>query len=177
MGSNDRTPIGHRENSGRQGEGVLGHDADIDAAMIDAMPQSRDLRQFRCRVDGIDALTRARAGVMVGPTPRRSDRRGCRHGDRASPQLPRARTLPGEKSGWPGGSGGRTCPYRLTPGTLCAAARSSGHFTGLGRIGQAVARRIEAFGLPISYHTRRQVEGVSSIYRRWSSSPANVDTL
>ena len=30
----------------------------------------------------------------------------------------------------------------------------------MGRIGLAIARRLEAFGLPIAYHNRRPVDGV-----------------
>ena len=34
----------------------------------------------------------------------------------------------------------------------------------MGRIGQAIARRLEGFGVPIAYHNRRPVEGVSYAY-------------
>nr|WP_221208652.1 2-hydroxyacid dehydrogenase [Nocardioides albus] len=49
---------------------------------------------------------------------------------------------------------------------------------GLGRIGQAIATRFEAFGCPISYHSRREVEGSTYTY---AASPtdlaADVDIL
>jgi lactate dehydrogenase-like 2-hydroxyacid dehydrogenase len=42
---------------------------------------------------------------------------------------------------------------------------------GLGRIGQAIATRFEAFGCPISYHSRREVDGTSYAY---AASPAEL---
>ena len=35
---------------------------------------------------------------------------------------------------------------------------------GMGRIGRCIARRIEAFGLPVAYHSRRPAEGVAYDY-------------
>jgi lactate dehydrogenase-like 2-hydroxyacid dehydrogenase len=46
---------------------------------------------------------------------------------------------------------------------LSLRGRKVGIF-GLGRIGKAVAHRVEAFGLPVSYHNRRKAEGVSYDY-------------
>ncbi len=43
-------------------------------------------------------------------------------------------------------------PYRLSPATL--RDRTMG-IVGMGRIGQAIARRLEAFNVPIVYHSRR----------------------
>ncbi|TIQ80045.1 MAG: 2-hydroxyacid dehydrogenase, partial [Mesorhizobium sp.] len=55
--------------------------------------------------------------------------------------------------------------------------RSVGIF-GMGRIGLAIARRLEAFGLPIAYHNRRQVEGLSYEYHGTLKGLAEaVDTL
>ncbi len=49
---------------------------------------------------------------------------------------------------------------------------------GMGRIGLAVARRLEAFGLPIAYHNRRKVEGLAYEYHATLKSLAEaVDTL
>jgi lactate dehydrogenase-like 2-hydroxyacid dehydrogenase len=51
-------------------------------------------------------------------------------------------------------------PYRLTP-TL--RGRKVG-IVGLGRIGSAIAQRIEGFGVPVSYHGRRQQTDVAYPY-------------
>jgi lactate dehydrogenase-like 2-hydroxyacid dehydrogenase len=65
--------------------------------------------------------------------------------------------------------------YRLTPLTL--RGRTVGIF-GMGRIGLAIAKRLEAFGVKIAYHNRRQVEGVAyAYYPTLLSLAAAVDTL
>ncbi|RUW04963.1 2-hydroxyacid dehydrogenase, partial [Mesorhizobium sp. M1A.F.Ca.IN.020.06.1.1] len=65
--------------------------------------------------------------------------------------------------------------YRLSRLTL--RGRRVGIF-GMGRIGLAVARRLEAFGLPIAYHNRRQVDGLSYEYHATLKGLAEaVDTL
>jgi lactate dehydrogenase-like 2-hydroxyacid dehydrogenase len=48
-------------------------------------------------------------------------------------------------------------PYPLSPGSL--RDRSVG-IAGMGRIGQAIARRLEGFRVPIVYHSRRPQAGV-----------------
>lgn len=66
-------------------------------------------------------------------------------------------------------------PFPLTRGTL--RGRKVGIY-GLGRIGQAIARRLEAFGVAISYHNRKPVPDVP-----WRWEPTllglaySVDTL
>jgi len=65
--------------------------------------------------------------------------------------------------------------YRLTPASL--RDRSVG-IAGLGRIGKAIARRVEAFGVPVSYFGRKAPPGVS--YRFYDDLVAlarDVDTL
>src|SRR5688572_20993873 len=47
--------------------------------------------------------------------------------------------------------------YRLTPGSL--RDRTVG-LVGMGRIGQAIARRLDAFKVPVVYHSRRPQAGV-----------------
>jgi lactate dehydrogenase-like 2-hydroxyacid dehydrogenase len=65
--------------------------------------------------------------------------------------------------------------YRLTTASL--RDRSAG-IAGLGRIGKAIARRLEAFGMPVSYYGRSQQSGVG--YRYYASLvdlARDVDTL
>src|ERR1700731_4091164 len=52
-------------------------------------------------------------------------------------------------------------PYPLTAATL--RDRTVG-MVGMGRIGRAIARRLEAFGMPVVYHTRRPHAGVAYKY-------------
>jgi lactate dehydrogenase-like 2-hydroxyacid dehydrogenase len=65
--------------------------------------------------------------------------------------------------------------YRLTPASL--RDRTVG-IVGLGRIGKAIARRLEAFGVPIAYYGRNQQAGVSYRYHADLVALADaVDTL
>jgi lactate dehydrogenase-like 2-hydroxyacid dehydrogenase len=73
---------------------------------------------------------------------------------------------------------GRWAPegdYRLTPASL--RDRSVG-IAGLGRIGKAIGRRLEAFGLPVSYFGRRQQADVAyKFYNDLVAMARDVDTL
>jgi lactate dehydrogenase-like 2-hydroxyacid dehydrogenase len=65
--------------------------------------------------------------------------------------------------------------YRLTPASL--RDRTVG-LVGMGRIGQAIARRLDAFRVPVVYHSRRPQAGVS--YRHYPELLAmarDVDVL
>ena len=65
--------------------------------------------------------------------------------------------------------------YRLTPATL--RGRRAGIF-GMGRIGRAIARRLEAFGVPVAYHNRNRIDGVDYDYHPSLIGLAGaVDTL
>ena len=65
--------------------------------------------------------------------------------------------------------------YRLTPGSL--RDRSVG-IAGFGRIGKAIARRLEAFGVPVSYFGRNPQPGVANRYYNDVVAMArDVDTL
>jgi lactate dehydrogenase-like 2-hydroxyacid dehydrogenase len=55
-------------------------------------------------------------------------------------------------------------PYPLTPATL--RDRTVG-MVGMGRIGQAIARRLDAFRVPVVYHTRRPNTDVA--YKHYST--------
>jgi len=55
----------------------------------------------------------------------------------------------------------KTSEYPLSRLTL--RNRTVGIY-GMGRIGRCIARRIEAFGLPVAYHSRRPAEGVAYDY-------------
>ncbi len=65
--------------------------------------------------------------------------------------------------------------YRLTPATL--RDRTVG-MVGMGRIGKAIARRLEAFGVPIVYHSRNPQPDVAyRYYPKLVDMARNVDTL
>ena len=71
---------------------------------------------------------------------------------------------------WPGEG-----DYRLTAASL--RDRTIG-MVGFGRIGQAIARRIEAFGRPVSYYSRNPQKGVANrYYNDLVAMARDVDTL
>ncbi|MBX9710686.1 MAG: 2-hydroxyacid dehydrogenase [Xanthobacteraceae bacterium] len=70
---------------------------------------------------------------------------------------------------WAGGN------FRLSPGSL--RDRTVG-MVGMGRIGQAIARRLEASLVPVVYHSRRPAEGVKNRhYPSLIEMAKDVDTL
>jgi len=65
--------------------------------------------------------------------------------------------------------------YRLSPGSL--RDRIIG-IVGMGRIGQAIAKRLDAFGVPVVYHSRNPAAGVShKHYPNLIEMATAVDTL
>ncbi|NNM71401.1 2-hydroxyacid dehydrogenase [Enterovirga sp. DB1703] len=136
---------------------ALGGHTKVDAAFLDRFPKLEIVSSFGVGYDYIDAVEAGRRGIIVTNTP---DVLTDEVADltvglliatiRQLPQVDRylreGRWL--EK------------PYPLTA-TL--RGRKVG-ILGLGRIGKAVAKRLEAFGLPISYHGRSRQEDVAYDY-------------
>ena len=145
----------------------------VDAAFIDALPNLEIVASFGVGYDHVDAKHAGSAGVMVTNTP---DVLTEEVADTAlGLLLNTVRELPKAEAWLRAGKWVKDGNYPLTRGTL--RGRSVGIF-GLGRIGQAIARRIEAFGLPISYHNRRPVDGVDyTYYPTLVDLARNVDTL
>ncbi|MCT8997685.1 2-hydroxyacid dehydrogenase [Chelativorans intermedius] len=145
----------------------------IDAAFIDALPKLRIIANFGVGYDSVDAAHAGSRGVMVTNTP---DVLTEEVADTALGLLINTvRELPKAEAWLRAGRWRSDGAYPLTRATL--RGRSVGIF-GLGRIGRAIARRVEAFGLPVSYHNRRPVEGVDYEYHPTLLSLASaVDTL
>jgi len=145
----------------------------ISAAMIDALPNLEIIANFGVGYDSVDARHAATRGVMVTNTP---DVLTEEVADTTIGLLINTvrEFYPAEKY-LRDGDWVRKGNYRLSPLTL--RGRRVGIF-GMGRIGLAVARRIEAFGLPIAYHNRRKVEGLAYEYHATLKGLAEaVDTL
>lgn len=132
---------------------------DIGPAFIDALPNLQIIASFGVGYDQVDAKYAATKGIMVTNTP---DVLTEEVADTAVGLLINAvRELPRAENWLREGRWLRDGAYPLSKGTL--RGRRVGIF-GLGRIGLAIARRLEAFGLPIAYHNRRPVEGVAYAY-------------
>lgn len=145
----------------------------VDAAFIDAVPNLEIIANFGVGYDRIDAAHAGQAGVMVTNTP---DVLTEEVADTAIGLLLNTlREFPKAEAWLRAGKWQDVGPYRLTPGTL--RGRTIGIF-GMGRIGLAIARRLEGFGVSLAYHNRNQVEGVAYPYHPSLLTLArNVDTL
>lgn len=133
-----------------------GH-APVDAQLMSRLPKLEIVSSFGVGYDHVDAAEAARRGIIVTNTP---DVLNDEVADLALGlllatirQIPQAdRYLRSEK--W------LEKPYPLTA-TL--RERKVG-IVGLGRIGKAIAKRVEAFGVEVLYHSRNPQEGVAYGY-------------
>ncbi|NRG17251.1 2-hydroxyacid dehydrogenase [Rhizobiales bacterium] len=147
--------------------------AKVDANLVDRLPNLQIVANFGVGYDGIDARHCADRGIMVTNTP---DVLTEEVADTALGLLIMAvRELSASERYLRAGKWQSDGPYPLTHGTL--RGRKLGIF-GLGRIGKAIARRAEAFGLEIHYHGRRKQDGVAYPYHRnLKELAAACDTL
>ena len=152
--------------------GVAGMTA-ISAAFIDALPKLEIIANMGVGYDAVDARHAGSRGVMVTNTP---DVLTEEVADTALGLLINTvRELPRAEQWLRQGRWEKEGHYPLTPATL--RGRRVGIF-GMGRIGLAIARRLEAFGLSVAYHNRRKVEGVPYAYHPTLVGLAQaVDTL
>jgi lactate dehydrogenase-like 2-hydroxyacid dehydrogenase len=133
--------------------------APVNAALIDALPKLEIIANFGVGYDGVDSAHAAAKGIMVTNTP---DVLTEEVADTAIGLLINAvRELPSAEKWLRDGRWPKEGAYPLTKGTL--RGRSAGIF-GLGRIGKAIALRLEVFGMPVSYYNRNKVDGSPYAY-------------
>ena len=144
----------------------------INDALLARLPNLQIIASFGVGYDHIDANAAARRGIVVTHTP---DVLTEEVADTAiGLLLCTVRELPqGERhlraGKWPAGN------FPLSRATL--RNRTVG-LVGMGRIGVAIARRLEAFGVPIVYHTRRpRPELAYRHYPKLLDMARDVDTL
>ncbi|HEY6631740.1 MAG TPA: 2-hydroxyacid dehydrogenase [Rhizobiaceae bacterium] len=145
----------------------------IPRSLIDVLPRLEIIASFGVGYDGIDVGHAAERGVVVTNTP---DVLNEEVADTAVWLLIDAARGFSKAQGWlRQGRWTSDGPYPLSP---CSLRGRSVGIWGLGRIGLAIARRLEAFGLTISYHNRRPVAGVAYRYQpSLQALAAAVDTL
>lgn len=128
-----------------------------DAALMDALPSLKVISCFGVGYDGIDVAAATARGIWVGNTP---DVLNDDVADMAlALMLATARRLPAADRHVRDGRWEKGENYPLT---ARLSERRLG-IIGLGRIGNAIARRACAFGMPVAYHNRRPV--AASPYR------------
>ncbi|HEU5019541.1 MAG TPA: 2-hydroxyacid dehydrogenase [Pseudolabrys sp.] len=144
----------------------------IDPAFMQRFPKLEQISSFGVGYDHVDAEWAGKHGIIVTNTP---DVLNEEVADTALGLLlctvrefPQAdRYLRAGK--WP------SAQYPLTKATL--RNRTVG-MVGMGRIGKAIARRIEAFGVPVVYHSRNPQPGANyKYYPKLLDMARDVDTL
>jgi lactate dehydrogenase-like 2-hydroxyacid dehydrogenase len=142
-------------------------------AMMACCPNLKIVSNFGVGYDSVDVPAAVRRGVVIANTP---DVLTEEVADTAlGLLLGTVREFYLAEKWLRDGRWAREGDYRLTPASL--RDRSAG-IVGLGRIGKAIARRLEAFGVPVSYYGRNRQAGVS--YRYYADLAAlarHVDTL
>lgn len=130
----------------------------IDRQFIDALPALEIIASYGVGYDKVDAAYARSKNIVVTNTP---DVLNEEVADLALGllisvvrEIPRAEAF--VRAGkW------KVASYPLSRLTL--QRRRVGIY-GMGRIGRCIARRVEAFGLPIAYHSRRPVDGLTYEY-------------
>lgn len=144
----------------------------IDGAFMSRFPKLEIVSSFGVGYDHVDAKWAGEHGVVVTNTP---DVLNEEVADTAlGLLLCTVRELPQAERYLRAGKW-RQGGYRLTPATL--RDRTVG-IVGMGRIGKAIGRRLDAFGVPVVYHSRNPQAGVSyKYYPKLIDMARDVDTL
>lgn len=144
-----------------------------DAALIAALPDLEIVAHFGVGYDPVDVAAAAARGVVVTNTP---DVLTDEVADTTLGLLVMTvRELSAAERWLRAGRWESEGPYPITRGSL--RGRKAG-ILGLGRIGRAIATRLEAFGLSVAYHSRNRVPDVGYDYHGSAESlAAAVDTL
>jgi lactate dehydrogenase-like 2-hydroxyacid dehydrogenase len=144
----------------------------LDAAFMQKFPKLEQISSFGVGYDHVDAKWAGEHGIIVTNTP---DVLNEEVADTAlGLLLSTVREFPQAdryvRAGkWPGGH------YPLAKATL--RNRTVG-IVGLGRIGKAIARRLEVFGVPAVYHSRNpQADVAYKYYPKLLDMARDVDTL
>jgi lactate dehydrogenase-like 2-hydroxyacid dehydrogenase len=143
----------------------------IDGAMMDRLPNLEIIANMGVGYDRVDAAEAGRRGIIVTNTP---DVLTEEVADTALGLLiATVRQLPQVDRYLRAGK----WLQRDYPLTATLRGRKIG-IVGLGRIGKAIARRLEAFGLEIAYHGRSQQPGVPyRYYHDLTAMARDVDVL
>lgn len=144
----------------------------VDAALLDRLPGLQIVANFGVGYDSVDVDAATERGVVVTNTP------GVLDDEVADTALAlllmTVRELGRAEQYLRAGRWAAEGPYPLTAATI--AGRSLG-ILGLGRIGEAIARRAEAFRMTVSYHNRSEKDVPYRYYSSLLDMARDVDTL
>lgn len=142
-------------------------------AMMAQMPKLKIIGNFGVGYDSIDTAAAAKRGIVTTNTP---DVLNEEVADTTiGLLLNTVREFPKAEAYLRAGSWAKNGDYRLTPASL--RDRKVG-MAGFGRIGKAIARRLEAFGVPIVYYGRTKQANVTyRFYDNIEAMARDVDTL
>jgi lactate dehydrogenase-like 2-hydroxyacid dehydrogenase len=153
--------------------GIATFTAGVPASLMERLPALEIVSKIGVGYDNVDADWAAAHGVTVTNTP---DVLTDEVADvTVGLLIATVRELPQAERYLRSGRWEAEGAFPLSPATL--RGRSVG-VVGMGRIGQAISRRLEGFDLPIVYHSRRPAEGVP--YRHYPDlveMARTVDTL
>ena len=124
--------------------------ARVDAALMDALPKLEIISNFGVGVDAIDLDAARSRGIIVTNTP--DVLNDCVADTAMALVLNTLRKFPRAEAHLRAGAWATQGPYPLT---TSVGGKTLG-ILGLGRIGAAIARRAEGFGMNIRYHNRNQ---------------------
>jgi lactate dehydrogenase-like 2-hydroxyacid dehydrogenase len=130
-----------------------------DAALQERFPKLKVIGNFGVGYDSVDVAAAAKRGVIVTNTP---DVLTEEVADTAlGLLLSTVREFGPAEAYLRAGRWAKEGDYPLTRGSL--RDRKLG-MVGMGRIGQAIAKRVEAFGVPVVYYSRSKKAGVANTY-------------
>lgn len=153
-------------------EGTASFNA-MPASIIDALPRLRIIANFGVGYDGVDVGHAASKGIIVTNTPDVLDEEVA--DTTIGLLLNTLRLLPRAENYLREGRWLKEGAFPLSPLTL--RGRHVGMY-GMGRIGQQIARRLEAFNVKLAYHTRTPKADISyDYYPTLKQLAAAVDTL
>ena len=143
----------------------------LDGDLMARLPRLEIISNFGVGYEHIDAAEAARRGVVV------TNAAGSLDDEVADTAmallLMTVRELPAAERHLRAGRW-EQAPYPLTPATV--SGRRMG-IAGFGRIGEAIARRAEVFGVEIVYHNRRPKDSPYRYYPSLLEMARDVDTL
>jgi lactate dehydrogenase-like 2-hydroxyacid dehydrogenase len=144
----------------------------VDADLLDRLPNLQIVANFGVGYDSVDVNAATERGVVVTNTP------GVLDDEVADTALAlllmTVRELGQAERYLRAGRWAAEGPYPLTD--LTVAGRKLG-ILGLGRIGEAIAHRAEAFGMSVGYHNRTRKDVPYRYYPSLLEMAGDVDTL